>query len=87
MKTTTTEGQIRESILTFILSAINIVDLDNDDLLFQSGLANSLFAVQLMTFLEKRFAITIETDDLNIDNFQSVNAATAFVMRKAVPTP
>jgi acyl carrier protein len=83
MKTTTTEDQIRESILSFILSAINIVDLDNDDHLFESGFANSLFAVQLMTFLEKRFAINIDADDLDIENFRSVNAATAFVMKKA----
>jgi acyl carrier protein len=43
---------------------------------------NSLFAVQLVTFLEKTFAIEIGMDDLDIENFKSLNATTAFVMRK-----
>jgi len=43
---------------------------------------NSLFAVQLMTFLEKIFVVEIGMDDLDIENFKSINATTAFVMRK-----
>ena len=57
-------------------------DLDDDDNLFESGIVNSLFAVQLMTFIEKTFAIEVEMDDLDIENFKSLNATTAFVVRK-----
>jgi acyl carrier protein len=35
-----------------------------------------------MTFLEKTFLIELGMDDLDIENFKSVNATTAFVMRK-----
>ena len=64
------------------LSSINYHNLDDDDNLFESGIVNSLFAVQLMTFIEKTFAIEVEMDDLDIENFKSLNATTAFVMKK-----
>ena len=50
--------------------------------LFETGIVNSLFAVQLMTFVEKTFAIEVEMEDLDIENFKSLNATAAFVMRK-----
>ena len=77
--TAQTEEQIKKTIKDFILSAINIVGLDDDDHLFESGIVNSLFAVQLMTFLEKTFNIEVTMDDLDIENFKSINAATDFV--------
>ena len=76
------EKKVRETVTNFLLSSINIGNLNNDDNLFESGIVNSLFAVQLMTFLEKTFALEIGMDDLDIENFKSVNATTAFVVRK-----
>ena len=35
-----------------------------------------------MTFIEKTFAIEVGADDLDIKNFQSVDAATDFVLRR-----
>lgn len=76
------EKKIRETVTNFLLRSINIANLNDDDNLFESGIVNSLFAVQLMTFLEKIFALEIGMDDLDIENFKSVNATAAFVMRK-----
>ena len=76
------EKKVRETVTKFLLSSINIANLNNDDNLFESGIVNSLFAVQLMTFLEKTFVLEIGMDDLDIENFKSVNATTAFVVRK-----
>jgi methoxymalonate biosynthesis acyl carrier protein len=76
------ENGIKETVKRFILSAIKFIDLDDDDNLFESGIVNSLFAVQLMTFIEKTFSIEVGIDDLDIDNFKSLNATTAFVLKK-----
>ena len=76
------ENGIKETVKRFILSSINFTHLDDDDNLFESGLANSLFAVQLMRFIEKTFAIEVGMDDLDIENFKSLKATTDFVMRK-----
>lgn len=73
---------IREAVRSFISSAIDIAQFDDDDNLFERGIVNSLFAVQLMTFVEKKFALEVDVDDLDIENFKSVNATTAFVARK-----
>ena len=73
---------VKETVRRFILSSINIPHLNDEDNLFESGLINSLFAVQLMTFIEKTFAIEVGMEDLDIENFKSVNAAAAFVVRK-----
>jgi acyl carrier protein len=74
---------VKESVKGFILASINIPHLGDDDNLFESGVVNSLFAVQLMTFIEKTFAIEVAMDDLDIENFKSLNAAAAFVARKS----
>ena len=76
------ENGIKETVKRFILSSINFTYLDDDDNLFESGIVNSLFAIQLMTFIEKTFAIEVGMDDLDIENFKSLNATTAFVVKK-----
>jgi len=76
---------IKETVRSFILSSIALPKLGDDDDLFESGIVNSLFAVQLMTYIEKTFAIEVGMDDLDIENFKSLNATTAFVLRKNAP--
>jgi acyl carrier protein len=76
------EKEIKETVRSFILSSINLPDLKDDDNLFESGIVNSLFGVQLMTYIEKTFAIEVGMDDLDIENFKSVDATTAFVLKK-----
>ena len=73
---------IKEIIRDFVSRSINVRELNDRENLFESGIVNSLFAVQLMTFIEKTFAIEMETDDLDIENFKSLDAMTAFVLQK-----
>jgi len=76
------DEKIKQILRNFILESIALRNLRDDDDLFESGIVNSLFAVQWMTFIEKTFHIEIGVDDLDIQNFKSVNAATSFVMRR-----
>jgi len=76
------EKGIKDTVRRFILSSVAIPKLDDNDDLFESGIVNSLFAVQLMTYIEKTFAIEVAMDDLDIENFKSLNATTAFVLKK-----
>jgi len=75
---------VKGTIKRFLLRSINLPDVDDDEDLFETGMVNSLFAVQLTTFIEKTFRIEILPDDLNIKNFRSLNAATEFVLSKSV---
>jgi methoxymalonate biosynthesis acyl carrier protein len=81
------DEEIRKTLRGFIIRSINIPDLGDDDDLFESGLVNSLFAVQLTTFIEKNFGLEITADDLDINNFRSLSAATGFVLKKRAATP
>ena len=82
METVQASDQVRARIREFITSAVSLPNLDDEADLFASGIVNSLFAVQLMTFIEKTFAIEVGMDDLDMENFKSVQATAAFVMRK-----
>lgn len=72
---------IRKTILTFLEQFID-VDVDDDEDLFASGLVNSLFAMQLVLFVEKEFAVKVENEDLDLANFRSVGAITGFIVHK-----
>jgi methoxymalonate biosynthesis acyl carrier protein len=80
--TSSDPNPMKEAIRTFIQASINIDGLGNDENLFESGIVNSLFAVQLMTFIERTFEIEVGTDDLDIENFKSIDATATFVARK-----
>lgn len=74
--------EIKEAIRGFIVDSVAIPDFDDDENLFESGIVNSLFAVQLMTFVERTFELEVQTDDLDIENFKSLNATADFVRNK-----
>lgn len=67
---------------TFISRAIEQRDVDPEEDMFASGLANSLFAMQLVDFVEREFGIEIESEDLEIDNFRTIARVAALVDRK-----
>jgi len=77
---------VRETIRAFVSSNLNIfgddVTFTDADNIFQSGLVSSLFAVQLIAFLEKQFGIRIANEDMNIANFSSIDRMVAFVEAK-----
>ncbi len=57
-------------------------ELKDDDDIFSLGFVTSMFALQLVNFLEREFNIALENEDLEIDNFRSVNVLTNLVQRK-----
>ena len=75
--------ELPENIVrNYILESVQVPHLDNNDDIFESGLVNSLFAIELMTFLEKAFQIKVTMDDLDMENFKSVTAVCSFVEAK-----
>ena len=58
---------------------------DEDDI-FALGFGNSLFAMQLVTFMEREFGIEIGGEDLRLENFRNVNAMSGLVRRLHVPS-
>ncbi len=74
--------EIKGKIRTFLAGFITNVALQDDQDIFALGFVNSLFAMQLVLFVEKEFGLTVENEDLNIDNFRSINAITQLIEQK-----
>jgi acyl carrier protein len=72
----------RMKIRTFLAQYIRNNELRDDLDIFASGFVNSLFAMQIVLFVEGEFGISLGSDDLKLDNFRSVDALTGLVARK-----
>ncbi len=77
------ENTLREFLSRFIRNH----ELKDDEDIFAAGFVNSMFAMQLVQFIEHRFCFAIESEDLELDNFRSVEAMTRFIERKRNPPP
>jgi len=78
----TVEKDMRPVIRGFLEKHFQRVQLRDEDDIFALGFVNSLFALQLVMFVEHEFGISIDDEDLEIENFTSVNAITKLVERK-----
>ena len=72
---------VRARIKSYFAAVIREPVGDHDDI-FARGLVNSLFAMQLVMFVEREFSIVAERRDLDIRNFCSIAALAAFVEAK-----
>ena len=66
----------------FVSQYLNNAEVAADVDLFATGMVNSLFAMQLVLFVEKEFGIAVDNEDLDYDNFKSIDAIASFVGRK-----
>ena len=57
-------------------------DLQPEEDIFALGFVNSLLAMQLVAFVEKEFSIRVEDEDLDLDNFRTIQAISNLVARK-----
>ncbi|MGH3415183.1 MAG: acyl carrier protein [Actinocrinis sp.] len=68
-------------ILEFIEGRFPQAGIEPGQDIFSLGYINSLFAMELVMFLEKTFGFTLPNDELRIENFRTVEAMTALVGR------
>ena len=76
--------QNKDKIRTFLSRYFQHRDLPDDEDIFATGSVNSLFAMQLVLFVESEFSIKIEDADLKIENFSTINALANLIERKTV---
>ena len=56
--------------------------LGTEDDLLNGGVIDSLGILEVVSFIEQQFAITVEDEDLLPENFQSIDHMVAFVQKK-----
>lgn len=69
-------------IQAFLRKRFQNYEFADDEDIFGTGVVNSLFAMQLVMFVEKEFGIEVGDDDLTLDNFRTVNAMAQLVLGK-----
>ena len=75
-------SNIRPAVRAFLTRAFRTTELRDEDDIFARGLVTSLFAMQLVMFVEREFGVPVGTEDLDVANFSSVDAIAGFVERK-----
>lgn len=76
---------MRAKIRDFIESNLNVydeADFTDSDNIFETGFVDSMFALQLVQFVEAEFDVSVENTDLDLTNFQSIDAIAGFVTKK-----
>ena len=72
----------KEKIKGFLSKFIKITEINGTDNIFEKGLVNSLFAMNLVNFIETEFDISIDNMELDLDNFKDINSIVALVEKK-----
>ena len=77
------KAQIREFIVeNFLFGDAN--GLKDDSSFLDEGIMDSTGVLELVTFLEEKFSIKVEDEDLIPENLDSINNVTAYLEKKNV---
>ena len=69
----------RERIFQFFADKKKADGLTYDTELLKSRHINSLFALEIVLFVEREFGIKLSKKEISMDNFHSINAIAALV--------
>lgn len=73
----------REIIRVFLVEfSEGSIEVGYDDSLLESGLLDSLTMVELLGFIEARFEVTIDDDEVIPENFETIERIAGFLERK-----
>ncbi|RCX18363.1 acyl carrier protein [Anaerobacterium chartisolvens] len=72
----------KQKIQAFIYEILNNMVVSDDQDIFELGVVNSLFAMQIVLFVEKEFGICFQDNDLDLENFNSINNINNFIGKK-----
>jgi acyl carrier protein len=77
----------RGQLVDFLSKFLRTSDIAPDTDLFAEGHVNSMFALQLVQFVERLFGIKVADEDLDIENFRTIEAILALVDRSGAQVP
>lgn len=72
----------RLRVREFVTESLKMPQLSDDADIFEIGGASSLFAVELVLFVEDALDVALEDNDLERENFCSIDAIVALAERK-----
>ncbi len=76
------EMQIRDFIVENFLFGNKNTSLGDEDSFLQKGLIDSTGILEVVSFIEEKFGIKVEDDDLLPENLDSIRRIAGFIGRK-----
>jgi acyl carrier protein len=76
--------KVRQFLLANVLAFDDDLSFEDDDNIFESGFVDSSFAMQLIYFVEEEFKVSVTDEDLDLENFSTINRIGQFIKRKKV---
>ena len=76
---------MNEEIRGFLLehrAAEEVDEFSDKDSLLETGVIDSLAMIELIAFLEEKYGISIDEDDMIPENFDSIEAIVTYVNRR-----
>jgi len=74
--------QLRQYIVREFLPGESLSNLKDDTPLRTSGLLDSMATLQVVTYVEENFGIEVQAHEAGVENFESINTITTFVLGK-----
>lgn len=74
---------IEDIIVGYIKELKNEKDIDPSINLFETGILTSLDVLDLISFVENTFKLSLESDDIEMDSFGSIKNIAKLVERNA----
>lgn len=81
--TITSRDEIRTALYGLLARYFGENLPEESDNIFESGYVNSMFTMQMVSFVERTFGVDVSDDDLKLENFQSVAAICSFIESKS----
>lgn len=73
---------VRDGIQDFLENKLLIQGIENDTALIDDGYIDSIQILELAMFIEDTYEVTLVADDMEIENFASIDAMVNYVSQK-----
>lgn len=73
---------IKKEVKVFLLHSFRVKDIGYADNIFDTGAMHSLFFIQLLVFIEKKFKIDLDVGEFDTKQLTSIDSIAELIFRK-----
>lgn len=73
---------IKDELKLFLLNSFKIKDIGDSDNIYETSAFNSLFFIQLLVFIEKKFKLNLNVGEFDPNQLTSIDAIAHFIFSK-----
>ena len=73
------ETEIREYLNQYLLFSDDTLDYDDDDSFLENGIVDSVAVMELALFVEEKYNIAVDDQEITPDNFDSVSKLARYI--------